>query len=342
MLPNKSGLIWRLAVFLTVCLLGTAMLITIYGQLRFPQETTYNAIFDTVSGLKNGNFVRIAGVEVGKVKDITITDDATAQVTFTTDDAVVLTDGSRAVVRYDDLIGGRYLALEQGPGSTRKLPHGGTIPVDRTAPALDLDALIGGFRPLFHALNPDQVNALSGQLIAAFQGQGPTIGSILTQTAALTNTLADRDQLIGQVVVNLNTVLGSLGDRSDKLGKAVDSLADLVHGLETRNPDISNSVAYANENAATIADLLSQARPPLQKTIHETDRAAAAVLAEHDYFDNLLKTLPDAYRVLGRQALNGDFFSFYLCDIALKLNGKGGQPVFVKIASQDSGRCTPK
>jgi phospholipid/cholesterol/gamma-HCH transport system substrate-binding protein len=341
-LPNKSGLLWRLAAFITVCLLGTAVLITIYGQLRFPQESTYNAIFDTVSGLKNGNFVRIAGVEVGKVKDITIRDDATAQVTFTTDDSVVLTEGSRAVVRYDDLIGGRYLALEQGPGSTRKLPHGGTIPLDRTAPALDLDALIGGFRPLFHALNPDQVNALSGQLIAAFQGQGPTIGSILTQTAALTNTLADRDQLIGQVVVNLNTVLGSLGDRSDKLGQAVDSLADLVHGLENRNRDISNAVAYANENAATIADLLSQARPPLQKTIHETDRAAAAVLGEHDYFDNLLKTLPDAYRVLGRQALNGDFFSFYLCDIALKLNGKGGQPVFVKIAGQDSGRCTPK
>jgi phospholipid/cholesterol/gamma-HCH transport system substrate-binding protein len=341
-LPNKSGLLWRLAAFLTVCLLGTAMLITIYGQLRFPQETTYNAIFDTVSGLKNGNFVRIAGVEVGKVKDIAIRDDATAQVTFTTDDSVVLTEGSRAVVRYDDLIGGRYLALEQGPGGTRKLPRGGTIPLDRTAPALDLDALIGGFRPLFHALNPDQVNALSGQLIAAFQGQGPTIGSILTQTAALTNTLADRDQLIGQVVVNLNTVLGSLGDRSDKLGQAVDSLAELVHGLENRNQDISNAVAYANENAATIADLLSQARPPLQKTVHETDRAAAAVLAEHDYFDDLLKTLPDAYRVLGRQALNGDFFSFYLCDIALKLNGKGGQPVFVKIAGQDSGRCTPK
>jgi phospholipid/cholesterol/gamma-HCH transport system substrate-binding protein len=341
-LPNKSGLLWRLAAFITVCLLGTAVLITIYGQLRFPQESTYNAIFDTVSGLKNGNFVRIAGVEVGKVKNITIRDDATAQVTFTTDDSVVLTEGSRAIVRYDDLIGGRYLALEQGPGSTRKLPHGGTIPLDRTAPALDLDALIGGFRPLFHALNPDQVNALSGQLIAAFQGQGPTIGSILTQTAALTNTLADRDQLIGQVVVNLNTVLGSLGDRSDKLGQAVDSLADLVHGLENRNRDISNAVAYANENAATIADLLSQARPPLQKTIHETDRAAAAVLGEHDYFDNLLKTLPDAYRVLGRQALNGDFFSFYLCDIALKLNGKGGQPVFVKIAGQDSGRCTPK
>ncbi|MEM6110749.1 MCE family protein [Mycobacterium sp. 050272] len=339
---KKSGLLWRLAAFLTVCLVGTACLVTLYGQLRFPQETTYNAVFSNVSGLKNGNFVRIAGVEVGKVKDIKIRDDASALVTFSADDSVVLTEGNRAIVRYDDLIGGRYLALDQGPGGSRRLPPGATIPMDRTAPALDLDALIGGFRPLFHALDPDQVNALSGQLIAAFQGQGPTIGSILTQTAALTNTLADRDELIGQVVGNLDTVLASLGDHSDKLGQAVDSLSELVRGLDARNKDISTAVAYANENAATITDLLSQARPPLQKTIRETDRASAAILAEHDYFDDLLKTLPDAYRVLGRQGLSGDFFNFYLCDIALKLNGKGGQPVYVKIVGQDSGRCTPR
>jgi phospholipid/cholesterol/gamma-HCH transport system substrate-binding protein len=339
---NLTGLAWRLVAFLVLCAIGTGSLIVIYAQIRFQQETTYNAVFNTVSGLKDGNFVRIAGVEVGQVKKITIRDDATALVTFSTDDSVVLTEGSRAAIRYDDLIGGRYLVLEQGPGETKKLPAGGTIPLDRTAPALDLDALIGGFRPLFRALNPDQTNALTGQLIAAFQGEGPTIGSILTQTAALTNTLADRDALIGQVVTNLNTVLGSLGDRSDKFGEAVDSLSQLVHALEGRNTDISTALGYANAGAASIADLLSQARPPLKKTVEQTDRAAAAVLSDYDYFDNLLKTLPDAYRVLNRQALNGDFFSFYLCDIALKLNGKGGQPVYVKIAGQSSGRCTPQ
>jgi len=339
---NLTSLVWRLAAFVVFCVVGTAVLIIVYAQLRFQQETTYKAEFSTVSGLKDGNFVRIAGVEVGKVKDITIEDDATAQVTFTTDMSVVLTQGSRAVIRYDDLIGGRYLALEQGPGATKKLPPGGTIPLDRTAPALDLDALIGGFRPLFRALSPDATNELTAQLISAFQGEGPTIGSILSQTAALTNTLADRDALIGQVVANLDTALGSLGERSDKFGQAIDSLSQLVHTLDARNNDISNAVAYADAGAASIADLLNQARPPLQKTVHETDRAAAAVLSDHDYFDNLLKTLPDAYRVLDRQALNGDFFSFYLCDIALKLNGKGGQPVYIKIAGQDSGRCTPQ
>ena len=186
------------------------------------------------------------------------------------------------------------------------------------------------------------MNALSGQLIQAFEGQGATIGSFLTQTAALTNTLADRDQLIGEVIVNLNTVLGSLGGQSEQFSKAVDSLSELVKGLAERRTDITNGLAYTNAAAGSVADLLAEARPPFAKTIHETDRAAGIVVADHDYFDNLINTLPDAYQALSRQGIYGDFFSFYLCDIILKLNGKGGQPVYVKIAGQPTGRCAPR
>jgi phospholipid/cholesterol/gamma-HCH transport system substrate-binding protein len=206
----------------------------------------------------------------------------------------------------------------------------------------EIDALIGGFRPLFRALDPDQVNALSGQLIQALQGQGGTINSFLAQTAALTSTLGDRDQLIGETIISLNTVLGSIGDQSDQFAKAVDALAELVKGLADRKQDISNGLASTNAAAASITDVLVQARPPFAKTIHETDRASAIVVADHDYFDNLLNTLPDAYQALARQGIYGDFFSFYLCDVVLKLNGKGGQPVYVKIAGQSTGRCAPR
>ena len=343
MKEKLSGVAIRLAVFLVVCLLGVFGLYAVFGQLRFGEKThTYRAAFTNVTGLETDDFVRIAGVEVGQVKKVAIQPDTTALVEFTADDSVVLTEGSRAVIRYDDLIGGRYLALEEGAGGVKKLNPGDTIPLARTSPALDLDALIGGFRPLFRALDPDQVNALSGQLIAALQGQGGTINSFLSQTAALTSTLADRDQLIGQVIVNLNTVLGSLGDQSDQFAKAVDSLSELVGTLASRKQDISNGLAYTNAAAGSIADLLEQARPPFAKTIHETDRAAGIVVADHDYFDNLLNTLPDAYQALARQGIYGDFFSFYLCDIVLKLNGKGGQPVYVKVAGQSTGRCASR
>jgi phospholipid/cholesterol/gamma-HCH transport system substrate-binding protein len=101
-------------------------------------------------------------------------------------------------------------------------------------------------------------------------------------------------------------------------------------------------VAYTNAAAGSVADLMSQAREPFQKVVHETDRAAGIVLADHEYFDKIIDTLPDKYRALGRQGMYGDFFSFYLCDVVLKLNGKGGQPVYVKVAGQSTGRCAPK
>ncbi|WP_246398893.1 MCE family protein [Mycobacterium vicinigordonae] len=325
-----------------VCLFGIFAMFAVFSQMRFEPQDTYKAVFTNVSGMKAGQFVRIAGVEIGKVKKLSIQPDSTVLVEFTADSSVVLTQGSRAVIRYADLVGDRYLSLEQGAGGTKRLHAGDTISATNTSPALDVDTLIGGFRPLFHALEPDQVNALTGQLIKIFEGQGDTIGSFLTQAAALTTTLAQRDQLIGQVIVNLNTVLGSLGDQSNQFAKAVDSLSQLMSTLADRKHDISNSVAYVNAAAGSIADLLTHSRQLITKVVGETDRTAGLILADHDYVDNILNTLPDKYRALGRQGLTGDFFSFYFCDIFLKLNGKGGQPIYVKVAGQPSGRCTPK
>lgn len=342
MRDNLAAATWRFAIFVMVCGLATFGLFMIFAQLRFQSEVTYNAEFTNVSGLKQGDFVRIAGVEIGKVKHIAIRPDTVVAVEFSADDTVTLTEGTRAVIRYDNVIGNRYMELLEGVGGVKRLSRGQTIPIDRTEPALDLDALIGGFRPLFRALDPLQVNALSGQLIQAFQGQSDAISSFLAQTAEVTSTLANRDELIGQVILNLNTILGSLGDQSQQFDKAVRSLDDLVKRLAAGRTDIANSLAYSNAAAGSIADLLSQARPPFKDVVAQSQRANDIVLADHDYFDNLLNTLPDAYQALARQGMYGDFFTFYLCEAVLKVNGKGGQPVYVRLANQPSGRCTPK
>ncbi len=339
---NLRGAAWRLGIFLTVCLLGAFALLTVFAEFRFEQGKNYFAQFVNVSGLREGDIVRIAGVEVGKVQKVTVNRDATVRVEFSADDSVVLTEGSRAAIRYDDLIGNRFLALLEGAGGLQTLKPGDTIPTDRTEPALDLDAVIGGFRPLFRALDPDQVNELTAELIQAFEGQGPTIGSFLNQAAAVANTLADRDLLIGQTIDNLNVVLGSLGGQSERFDKAVTSLSELVHGLAERRTDLSDAVAHIDAGAGSFADLLSEAREPFQKAVHELDRAAGIAVADHEYLDRFLDQLPDKYRALNRQAMYGDFFSFYLCDAVLKLNGKGGQPVYVKVAGQSTGRCAPK
>ncbi|MCV7171456.1 MCE family protein [Mycobacterium manitobense] len=332
----------RVVLFTAMCLVFMFALVTVFGQFRFDARSTYTAVFANVSGLKGGNFVRIAGVEVGKVKELTLHNDGTVSVDFDVDNGLTLTEGTRAAVRYENLIGDRYLALEDGPGAVRKLQPGQTIPLDRTSPALDVDALIGGFRPLFRALDPDQVNALSGELLEVFQGQGGTIASVLSQTSALTSTLAGRDELIGEVITNLNTVLATFAARDDQFADGLDTLSALAQTLADRRTDITNGTAYINAAAGTVADLFQEIRPTVAEAVTQTDRFAGQIMADRDYVDDLVKTLPDAYQVLARQGLYGDYFGFYLCDAILKLNGKGGEPTYVKLAGQDSGRCTPK
>ncbi|MGE2729942.1 MCE family protein [Mycolicibacterium vaccae] len=342
MIPRIAGTAWRFAVFTLVCLFGLFALVMVFGEIRFQKEVAYRAVFANVTGLQKGNFVRIAGVEVGKVKDIEMTPDATMVVTFTTDPTVPITGGTKAIIRYDDLIGGRYLALQEGAGDMRRLNPGDTIALDRTAPALDLDALIGGFRPLFRALDPEQVNALSGQLIHALQGQGPTINSFLRQTASLTEKLADRDRLVDEVITNLNTVLGTVAEQNDQFDKGVAAVSELVDALAERRADLSTGLGHMNDAAAGVAELLAATRAPLIDTVAQADRTAAIVVTDHEYVEDLIDTLPDSYRALARQGIYGDFFSFYLCDLVLKMNGKGGQPVYIKLAGQSSGRCAPR
>jgi phospholipid/cholesterol/gamma-HCH transport system substrate-binding protein len=332
----------NLTIFAVVCVLGAFGLLAVFANLRFSEDRIFKAEFTDVTGLKVDDFVRVAGVEVGQIKKISILPKAVALVEFSAAPSVPLTDGTIAAVRWANPIGDRYLALLDGPGDGKLLNPGQTIPISRTEPALDLDTLLGGFRPLFRALDPKQVNTLSSALIQAFQGEGATVGSFLSQASTVTSTLADRDALIGQVIGNLNTVLGSFGGQSKQFATAVDSLSELVKGLAERKSDIANAVAYTNAASASIADLLDQTRQPFADAVAASNRATRLAMADHDYLDNLLDTLPDAYKKLARLGSRGDFLSEYLCSMSIKMNGKNGQPVYIKMFEQSTGRCTPK
>ncbi|ETZ57582.1 mce related family protein, partial [Mycobacterium avium MAV_120709_2344] len=226
-----TGTAVKLVVFWSVLAMFTVMIIVVFGQLRFDRTTGYSAVFTDAGGLRAGQFVRASGVEVGKVAAVTLSDkDRRVLVEFNVDRSLALDQGTTASIRYLNLIGDRYLELKRGT-SGHRLPPGGRIPVEHTQPALDLDALIGGFRPLFQALDPNKVNSIAQSIITVFQGQGATITDILDQTAALTAALADRDKAIGEVINNLNTVLATTVKHEKEFDRTVDKLELLITGL---------------------------------------------------------------------------------------------------------------
>ena len=345
MSKQLKGTIWRLAVFLSVCALGTFALLAVFAEFRFDVGKTYFAQFSNVSNMRKGSLVRIAGVEVGKVRSISVNRDSTVRVEFSAENSVVLTEGSRAVIRYDNLFGDRYLALEEGAGGVKTLQPGDMIPLARTEPALDLDAVIGGFRPLFRALDPEKVNTIAQSIITVFQGQGGTINDILDQTASLTAALADRDQAIGEVIRNLNTVLDTTVRHQEQFDETLVNFERLITGLKNRADPIASSVADISDAAGTVADLLTDNRPVLQDTVGYLDAVQQPLVDQKDQLNDILSRLPSALKIIGRAGgIYGDFFNFYLCDISLKLNGlqPGGPVRTVRVTSQPSGRCTPK
>ncbi|MEW5813152.1 MAG: MlaD family protein [Actinomycetota bacterium] len=340
-----TGTAIKLGAFSLVLLLFTAIIIVVFGQMRFDRTTSYSAVFTNTSGLRSGQFVRASGVEVGKVKDVKIIDGGTkAQVDFDVDRSLELFDETTASVRYLNLIGDRYLELKRGDSNTRLQP-GGTIPVERTEPALDLDALIGGFRPVFQSLDPDKVNTIAQSIVTVFQGQGGTISDILDQTASLTSALADRDQAIGEVINNLNTVLATTVKHQQQFDDTVKNFETLITGLKNRADPIAKSVADISDAASTIADLLADNRPLLQQTTSKLEILQQPLVDQKDQLNDLLVRVPTALKIIGRAGgIYGDFFNFYACDVTLKLNGlqPGGPVRTVKVWSQPSGRCTPQ
>ena len=340
-----TGTAIKLGAMSLVLLLFTAIIIVVFGQMRFDRTSGYSAVFSNASGLRAGQFVRASGVEIGKVDKVQLLDDGhRVQVDFNVDRSVPLFQGTTASIRYLNLIGDRYLELKRGDVE-KKLAPGGTIPIERTEPALDLDALIGGFRPLFRALDPDKVNNIAQSIVTIFQGQGGTISDILDQTAQLTSAIADRDQAIGEVVRNLNTVLDTTVKHQQQFDETVKNFETLITGLKNRADPIGASVAEISDAAGSVADLLGDNRPLLQRTVTDLEMVQQPLVDQKDQLNDILVRLPTAFNIIGRAGgIYGDFFNFYACDITLKTFGlqPGGPVRTVKLTSQPSGRCTPQ
>ncbi|MEW2396037.1 MlaD family protein [Streptomyces sp. NPDC046862] len=304
----------KFSLFALVTMVATALLAATIVNVDFTPKHTYHAVFSDVTGLEKGDDIRVAGVRVGEVEGIRIKDRTLAEVTFTVTADRPLPAGTGAVVRYRNLVGQRYVALTEGTGDGTRLRPGGTIPLSRTRPALDLNALLNGFKPLFAALSPHDVNQLATEIIRTLQGEGGTVNSLLAHTASLTTTLADRDELIGSVIDNLNTVLDTLDRRGARFSALLTQLRRVVSGLAADRKPIGASLAGIADLTDATSGLLKDARPPLKDDIAGLNELTGTLNDNEKTVEGVLKRLPNKLNELTGTASYGSWFNFYLCD----------------------------
>ncbi|MEV5649744.1 MlaD family protein [Nocardia sp. NPDC052254] len=297
---------------------------TIYSTLQrsVPGSTDrYSAVFSDVLGLRVGDDVRMAGVRVGRVDKIDFAGDYQAGVEFSIRSNQHLTTTTKAMVRYQNLIGQRYIALAAGPGAGQALPAGGRIPIEHTEPSFDVSALLSGFEPLFSVLQPDQVNSLSDTLIQALQGNQVSLSTLITQAAQLAGTFGQRDKILGDVVANLSSVMSGLTHRSNELETLITQTRSLMDGLYAQGEALKSSVDQVATSTDALVGLISQVKPGIAAAQDKATTGVALLLLNGAALDRAAVQLPNVLNRIAQFSSYGAYGNAYFCGLDVSLWG---------------------
>ncbi|MEU0543880.1 MCE family protein [Nocardia sp. NPDC005978] len=285
----KSSL--KLVVFLLVVAGCSVFVVT---ALRTPipgEKVTYDAIFTDVSGLFAGDSVRMSGVAVGKVETVEL-DGPRARVRFTVDRQRAVYDNTEAAVRYQNLIGQRYVELltEGPPGA--ELAAGATIPVQRTIPSFDVSKLFNGFKPMFETLDPAQLNQFGDNLLRVIQGDGSGIGPVLADVDKLTAHARNSEQVIVLLIRNLGLVSRELGGKSQAVGDLVDQLSGILRQFTDRTQAVLSAIDSAKATLTPLIPLLEGTRDAYDVAYGPIDGLLRRLVPQTEQLTQLLALTP--------------------------------------------------
>lgn len=314
---------YKLAAFAVVTTALTGLLATMVGNISFVESRTYFALFTDATGVFKGDRVRMSGVEIGSVRGLEIVEgpDGTrlAKVTFTVHDGVPLYADAALQLRYENIVGQRYLAIRQSPRGAEHMEEGETFPLSQTSPALSLTELFNGFQPLFRALEPDQLNEFSSQLVRALQGESGDLAGFLRDISRLTHTIADRDAVIGDVVSNLNAVLLTVGRRDGEFSALIVQFRDLMKGLAKDGGALQAALPDLEALLAGTAQTIAEVRGPLHGNFTALEDLIRKLYDTRSDLEDSLQYTPHKLKALARTGSYGSWFNFYACSISAEL-----------------------
>lgn len=309
-------------VFAIVSVLVTVVIWNTLARSVSGATNSYSATFSDVLGLRAGDDVRMAGVRVGKVSKIDLDKQHHAVVSFIVQRDQTLFGTTKAMIRYQNLIGQRYVALAPGTqGSGNALRNGGSIPLDHTEPSFDISGLLNGFQPLFQTLNPQQVNDLSNTFIQALQGDNVSLSAFITQAAALAGDFQRRDAILSDVIVNLSGVMQGLAKRGDELETLVTQTRALIGGLYEQGQSLQKSTVQIADATSAMVNMIGGVQPKIAAAQNATTDALTMLLANGSKLDQAAIDLPNLMSDIGKFSQDGTYANAYVCSLDVSLYG---------------------
>ena len=292
-------------IVVAVALAGALNIGTVLSVLG---QTTYTAEFAETGGLRTGDDVRVAGIRVGKVNDIDLKTDHVS-VTFGVEN-VDVGNKTRAVVKADNALGSKFLALElDGSGTTHH------IPLERTDAGFSVNEELGNLTRVTGEIDEDKL-AKSFKALTSVLAQTPDeFRSALKGVSALSHTISSRDQDLETLLKRSSSISEVLADRNQQVTSILSDGSLLFRELELRREVLSE--LFANIQVATrqLRGLVHDNKTSLNPALTELKQTAELLSEYRGTLDFAIKNLSRYVRSLGEAVAGGPFFQAYVANL---------------------------
>jgi phospholipid/cholesterol/gamma-HCH transport system substrate-binding protein len=314
-----TGALAKVVAFTLFSAVLTAGLGVKIGNLRlFSHTYTLKAVFDDASGVFKGDAVKLAGVDVGRVKGTQI-DKGLAVVEFNVDESVKLTNTSTVAIRWRNVLGQRFLYVFPGDRAAgRTLKDGDVIPVSRTDDAGDISAFLNKIGPILQAIDPDKANAFVDSLNTALAGNEGTVRALIGDAAQLAGRLGDMDQQIKEVISSSDTVLTTYANQDQSIQAILDDLNSVGGRLSGMTSDIN---AFVTDFAAVqkqLDKLLKDNKSNIDFDLQALNDVAAVLSQNKANLASTLCSLPPGLAGYFQTTSWGEWFNVRIVKIAVK------------------------
>ena len=282
------GSLRRFAVFVVV---SVALTWWIAGEISGRGQSgsiELTARFGDVSGLVEGDDVRLGGLPVGRVRRVEVVDGG-AVVDFTVDDDVEVPADSTIAVRWRNLIGQRYLGLRPGDAGDR-LADGDEV--DRADDVVDLGRIVNQLSPLAQAVGPDQVNRIMESLVIAFEGNETAFDDLAADLASLADALDERTVLLGQMQEDYAAVGEAIASRDRQIADMITNLASISGTLDATDRLVERALQEFARFAQGTEQLLVRAEQDLGAVLEQLPAITGTARAEIGTIEDALRGLP--------------------------------------------------
>lgn len=264
----------------------------------------YQALFTEAGGLAPGNDVKVSGMTVGSVSDVSL-DKGKALVTFTVDGKVRLGSQTTAHIRTGTLLGERTLALEPAGDDWVKPLY--VIPPSRTSSPYSLTEAVSEFTANTADTDTASINQALDTLSDTIDRIAPQLGPTFDGLSRLSRSLNGRDESLGRLLESAADVTGVLSERSEQLNTLILNANDLMGVLETRRHAIVSLLANTSVVARQLTGLVHDNEQELAPTLQKLN--AVYDMLERNR-DNIAKALSGLakYQVTQGEAVNNGFY----------------------------------